>query len=623
MKALTQYLKKHPVVYITRDIDRALGLAPDTTGFHIISNNTSAAKQYNERTQIVLIDGEKPLDTRELLTQESAVTMLNKLRDKFGAVNVLVFKPTTIIERICDEHGWTLLNPAAIHANTVEQKISQVTWLEDLTTYLPKHQRTTCKELTLDNAPYIAQFNHAHTGEGTLLIETQKQIDALKERYPDREVRVSDYIEGPIFTSNTVVTADDILIGNISYQITGLEPYTKNRFATVGNDWGVVQKLLNDAQRKKFTEIANAIGEKLQGEGWRGLFGIDVIMDEQTGKLFLLEINARQPQSTTYESALQLQADAKGVTTFEAHLCALLDIPLKDALTPINAGAQIIDRRTNTWTRTNESFMKDHNKLKTIPKQQNEEWQTMSAEATAVIDDYLNLPIAGKAVQCPYVNNKRQKLRGALRVLIGKGTPEEIVEETKLLALKKKIDLEKLDEDGIKKFLIDENIGIECSGFVYHVLDAEMRAQGNGSLKQYLKFPNNKSPVRKLLARFRTAENTDVRVFAHESNSTAVDLKDVRPGDLIVQPKAHGSRDHIFLVQGIEFEDSKPSLIFYVHANQMPADGKYDHGVRQGSITITDVNNPIEKQQWPEEDNTIAEWGDNVSLRRLHTFQER
>ena len=81
-------------------------------------------------------------------------------------------------------------------------------------------------------------------------------------------------------------------------------------------------------------------------DGWKGLFGIDVVFDPQARKAYLIEVNARQPGSTTYESKLQVTSP----TTFEAHLLALIEQPIDQAITPVLSGAQLIDRRVEPPT---------------------------------------------------------------------------------------------------------------------------------------------------------------------------------------------------------------------------------------------------------------------------------
>ena len=100
---------------------------------------------------------------------------------------------------------------------------------------------------------------------------------------------------------------------------------------------------------KKIEKIAEKIGQKMQKDGWKGLLGIDIVYDETLDELHLIEINARQPASTTFESELQEILhlhNVAGITTFSAHLSSLLGDPVTSALIPVNDGAQILQRVT-------------------------------------------------------------------------------------------------------------------------------------------------------------------------------------------------------------------------------------------------------------------------------------
>ncbi len=197
---------------------------------------------------------------------------------------------------------------------------------------MPPYQISKVKDIQIE-PPFVLQWAHSHSGEGTLYIE---DISAIKDKFPERECRVTKYIEGKTFTVNIVV-GNTIEVGNISEQLTGIAPYTDNRFTTVGNDWSA------PSPKEEIRAMALKIGADMKELGWKGLFGIDVL---QGDKLYLIEINARQPASATYESTLQ-----KTNTIFENHIKALLGEPLHPN-TIITGGKQIIDRRTMTWIRT-------------------------------------------------------------------------------------------------------------------------------------------------------------------------------------------------------------------------------------------------------------------------------
>ena len=266
-------------------------------------------------------------------------------------VNFVVFKTTPQIEKICADNGWKLLTPPAELANEVEEKISQIKWLGELKEYLPPYQIKKCKDIKFTGEKFILQFNRSHTGSGTVLIENEKILKNIKKIFPEREARIAPYIVGPLFTNNNVISKNKILLGNISYQITGLMPFTDKQFATIGNDWALPHKILSKKQLARYKKIATAVGLRLKKAGWKGLFGIDVVVEEKTGRLYLLEINARQPASTTYESQLQNKTqntiNKTHLATFEAHIKALLNINLKNQkLIQITDGAQVVQRVT-------------------------------------------------------------------------------------------------------------------------------------------------------------------------------------------------------------------------------------------------------------------------------------
>src|SRR3989344_4672574 len=57
----------------------------------------------------------------------------------------------------------------------------------------------------------------------------------------------------------------------------------------------------------------------------------------------------------------------------------------------------------------------------------------------------------------PYFNNKTLGTRGALKAEVGKGSPEDIREEVKNIAIREKINIDNLDKDNLKRFLVDHN----------------------------------------------------------------------------------------------------------------------------------------------------------------------
>jgi len=351
-------LSRNNLVYVTRDLERALGIPVNTKGYYIISNYSPFVKRVTgTRKNVLLIKEKKILDTRELLVHPKVVKYINKLNKPKNNLGLVVFKNTIAIEKTCQTNGWRLVNPPAALAGTVEEKISQAKWLGELAKYLPPHKIILGKDLKWSGTPFVVQFNRAHTGNGTLLITSSTDVIALSRQLPARELRVTEYITGTMITNNNVVAGKRILSSTPYLQITGLSPYTTRQFATIGNDWTITRRILSAREKREYEEMVLRIGEQLRQAGWVGLYGVDAIRETKTGKIYLIEINARQPAGAVYESALQQReqkAGATGLTTIEAHYLALLGVILPGGkITRVTNGAQVVQKVPAKYANTN------------------------------------------------------------------------------------------------------------------------------------------------------------------------------------------------------------------------------------------------------------------------------
>jgi len=224
----------------------------------------------------------------------------------------------------------------------------------------------------------------------------------------------------------------------------------------------------------------------------------------------------------------------------------------------------------------------------------------LSKSALKIIENYLSLPFTHvQGVVCPYFNNKQLGQRGQLKALVGKGTPEEIVEEAEIIAKKKNINLEEINAEETKQFLVEKNIGIECSGFITNVL-FEKYKDSNINFFKKIHIPT-KNIWRKIISRMRPVENINVLTYFDEHNSHEVKkLEDVKSGDLIIMLQTKNlERNHIILIT-----DKNNDKIKYVHATRWSSEGKHNHGIRRGKIKITDPTKNILDQIWIEKEKT-------------------
>lgn len=237
----------------------------------------------------------------------------------------------------------------------------------------------------------------------------------------------------------------------------------------------------------------------------------------------------------------------------------------------------------------------------------------------SVIDQYLHFKVGNAECAIPYFNNKRIQSRGALRVYAGKGSPKEIFEEVRILAIKSHVKIEALTNESLKHLLADNNIGIDCSGFAYYVLNAESEERGKGPLDKHVHFVNCRGIIGKIRCSLRPIENCDVATLADDKNSRAISIREARVGDIItmmdadagdsiqaqnnnnMSSKINSERNHILVIHQIEYQNFIPAKIHYSHAIAYPEDGLYGGRVRQGTIEIANPDVSIVDGRWIED----------------------
>ncbi len=225
--------------------------------------------------------------------------------------------------------------------------------------------------------------------------------------------------------------------------------------------------------------------------------------------------------------------------------------------------------------------------------------------AKQVIHEFSHLPLGNKEINCPYHMNIRKE-RVGLRVLVGKGDPGEIVKEVKVWAKLKDFDLSKASSEQIRKFMIENSIGIDCSGFVAYILGYWLKLMNKKKLKEYLKFPHS-GFLWWLRTSLRPLENIGANMLTSLENCDSVtDLNLVQPGDLIRAKGRVKNSHHVMMVSQVILVEGKVAEIKYVHSSRNYED---DNGIRHGKIEITDLAKPLEKQNWTETLN-----GKNYSL---------
>jgi glutathione synthase/RimK-type ligase-like ATP-grasp enzyme len=307
----------NPIFYITNDPERAVGLETVLPNYHIICIDYTTLVDQLIRKGVKIFCLEKELgeinpiyrNSNRLLNHELVLEYIKKNTENNQKPYIQVFKIAPNIERTAEKYGFKLLNTEAKLNRNFENKIPQFNNLGDLG-FFPKTEIVKLKNYTFQQlkkevgSELVLQFNRGHTGESTIFLKSQNQFEEIKNKFPERSVRISKFIDGEAWTLNACQTRYGTFYGGLSYQITGVKECTNQKGGTVGNDWSCGKKV-TDSIYDQIDQIIRETGNKMYSAGYKGLYGLDLVIDKNE-KVWLIEINARQPASTPMHTQLLL-----------------------------------------------------------------------------------------------------------------------------------------------------------------------------------------------------------------------------------------------------------------------------------------------------------------------------
>ncbi|HEC65928.1 MAG TPA: hypothetical protein ENI23_11595 [bacterium] len=166
-------------------------------------------------------------------------------------------------------------------------------------------------------------------------------------------------------------------------------------------------------------------------------------------------------------------------------------------------------------------------------------------------DDYQNLDIRGVEVSSPYYSNnveylfldmmeragvtgtKRQKVHNLYKTrkvshgwYRGKGTPEQIIDATKQIAKDAGINLRNATDKGIRAYMFQFSLGIDCSGLIYELL--------RYSFKRVKKLTEFKASLNWEDPKKKRASRAGTFIFG-EPASIRIEPDEIRPLDFVMK----------------------------------------------------------------------------------------
>lgn len=307
-------------------------------------------------------------NSSSLLGMEIVKKFLNSIDNPY----LLFYKVTKRIKKICDEEKWNIIG------NRMYEELDDKALLREILEKcgLPSISGEICdlkrKDYGKLKSEYgdkiVMQLFKGSGGKGTFFVRSQKDFEEAKEKISkkgDSEVVVTKFIEGTSPSLTACVTKHGVLYTNLQYQLLDIPEVMNPEVGNgvfCGHDWGSSHDFPEHI-RKQAYDYAERIGNYLKSKGYRGIFGLDMVIDKKEDKLYVTEINPRLLGSFPAITMVQLENSEPPLIMF--HIMEFLDMDYEMDLEKVNElvkkpkkGAQLI--LYNKW----DKIMRNRGSLK-------------------------------------------------------------------------------------------------------------------------------------------------------------------------------------------------------------------------------------------------------------------
>jgi predicted ATP-grasp superfamily ATP-dependent carboligase len=298
-----------------------------------IDNNRDAYKTIRNYR---LYEAKTPSD---ILRTPSIINYLKSLKQKPA---LLFFKLSPSIEQLVKKHRFILVGSSYRMYKKYENKINFQNLIDKLNIPSPRHIIIDAKNLDYDRIKsslgekFVIQIPDVTLGSGTFFIKNKHDFIRTTEKESikqsvlgNKPLKITRLIDCACSPSMTVcITKSGVLHTNLQKQILDIEDVIENdRRSGVycGHDW------TSSNFNKKIYDQAHQIADKIgsyfkERERFRGIFGIDFVLEKKTGILYPIEANIRLLGSFPMLSMVQENA---GQPLLQA-LQIIDSLPLKD-----------------------------------------------------------------------------------------------------------------------------------------------------------------------------------------------------------------------------------------------------------------------------------------------------
>jgi len=152
-------------------------------------------------------------------------------------------------------------------------------------------------------------------------------LENLRSLFPQRRVKITKFIKGKTILNNGCIFKKNIFISSPAVQIESTKGLTSLPGATCGRQWPAT---ISCQAKEKIFQISQKVGQLMLGLGYKGFFGLDFLVEEETGEVFLSENNSRLTASAPFFTKMEIENKSLPLMIF--HFLSFLKIKEYDQL---------------------------------------------------------------------------------------------------------------------------------------------------------------------------------------------------------------------------------------------------------------------------------------------------
>ncbi len=203
-------------------------------------------------------------------------------------------------EDICKELGYDLILPAAslrqhLDSKIVTTRLGNEAGAPSVPNVLTRVDDWAGLQAVAEKAglgdELVVQTPYGDSGKTTFFISSEADWRKHSADILGEEIKVMRRINNRPVAVEAVLTRCGTIVGPFMSELIGYKRLTPARGGWCGNE--MFPEVLTGESRRTATQLVRRVGDRLAKEGYRGFFEVDVLVDTDTGEVYLGELNPR------------------------------------------------------------------------------------------------------------------------------------------------------------------------------------------------------------------------------------------------------------------------------------------------------------------------------------------